>query len=100
MEGIIKVTFPQHIGFMNVSEYMEKFREMDHDGAIVFDLSETVSVHSSFIGFLIHAKHTISKKSGKLTLLLSFTTEKLLVMLNIIDFFSPEIITVIQQRSA
>jgi len=100
MEGSVTVKFPQHIGFLDVPEYMEVFKGMNHNGTVIFDLSETVNLHSSFIGFLIHAKHTISREKGKLTLLLSFTVEKLLIMLNIIDFFTPEIEVIITRKSA
>ena len=67
---------------------------------VTFDLTKTVNIHSSFIGFLIHAKHHINKNGGRLVLLLSLTVEKILIMLNIIEYFSPEIETSFNKKTA
>lgn len=86
-----KWIFPDHIKFEEVPVYAERLKEQNLQGNIIFDLSETINIHSSFIGFLIHAKHNIEKKDGNLLLLLSSTVEKILIMLNIMDYFLPEI---------
>lgn len=100
MEGIPTIVFPPQIGFMEVSEYMERFNQIEYNTAITFDLRDSVSIHSSFIGFLIHAKHMISKNNGKMTLILSLTAEKVLAMLNILDYFASEIIVLVNKKTA
>ncbi len=88
-----KWVFPEQIKFEEVSLYLQKFEKRDHNSKIIFDLTKTKDIHSSFIGFLIHAKHNISQECGSLVLLLSFTAEKIFTMLNILDYFLPEIIS-------
>src|SRR3990172_9394311 len=83
--------FPRNISIEKVSEYEDQLKEITRDDVITFDLRNTVRVHSSFIGFLIHAKHHIRKNGGNMVLFLSLTIEKILIMLNIIDHFSTEI---------
>ncbi len=92
--------FPKSISIEQVSSYVDQLKHVKPDETISFDLSKTVNIHSSFIGFLLHAKQNIEKNGGKLELVLSLTLEKILIMLNIIDYFSPAIITVINQKSA
>jgi hypothetical protein len=95
-----KWNFNENIGFEDVSGYIQKFTHTSKDTHIIFDLSNTMNIHSSFIGFLIHVKSSIAKTNNSLTLILSYTSERILVMLNIIKFFSPEIITIIDKKSA
>ncbi|HOT45211.1 MAG TPA: hypothetical protein PLM53_12500 [Spirochaetota bacterium] len=92
--------FPKSISIEQVSSYVDRLKYVKPVETITFDLSKTVNIHSSFIGFLLHAKQNIERNGGKLELVLSLTLEKILIMLNIIDYFSPEIITVINQKSA
>lgn len=91
--------FPINISIEKVSEYDDQLKQIQSDEVITFDLRKTVKIHSSFIGFLIHAKHHINKNGGKLVLLLSSTIEKILIMLNIIDHFSSDIITPAQKSA-
>ncbi len=92
--------FPKSVNIEEVSEYVEKLKNIKGGDVVTFDLSRTVNIHSSFIGFLIHAKHHINKNGGRLILLLSLTVEKILIMLNIIEYFSPEIETSFNKKTA
>ncbi len=91
--------FPKDISIEKVSEYDEQIKRINAGEVITFDLRNTVKIHSSFIGFLIHAKHHINKNGGRIELLLSSTIEKILVLLNIMDLFSPDIISPIQKTA-
>jgi anti-anti-sigma regulatory factor len=92
--------FPKSINIEEVSEYVERLKNLKNGEIVTFDLSKTVNIHSSFIGFLIQAKHHIRKNGGRMILLLSLTVEKILIMLNIIEYFSPEIETSINKKTA
>jgi hypothetical protein len=92
-------TFPKDVSIEKVSEYDEQIKQIKAGEIVSFDLRDTVKIHSSFIGFLIHAKHHINKNGGKLELLLSSSIEKILIMLNIMDLFSPDIISSIQKTA-
>lgn len=100
MDDKIIWTFPEDIQLEEVSEYLNRFKTVDASKEIVFDLKKTLNIHSSFVGFMIHAKNAILKKGGSLKLELSFTTERILTMLNIIDFFKPEDKSIITKKSA
>jgi len=100
MEDIKIWDFPKSITFEEVSEYLESLKNIKPGEALTLDLSKTVSIHSSFIGFLIHAKHYMNKNNGRLILLVSMTVEKILIMLNIIDYFSPEIASNMGRKTA
>lgn len=92
--------FPKNISIEQVSSYVDQLKNINPGETVTFDLSKTVNIHSSFIGFLLHAKQNIGRNDGKLVLILSLTLEKILIMLNIINYFSPEIVTVINKKSA
>lgn len=83
--------FPENISFEAVANYSQLFEGISSEKIITFDLSETENIHSSFIGFLIHTKHVLTRQGGSLKLIVSFTAERILVMLNILDYFAPEI---------
>jgi anti-anti-sigma regulatory factor len=90
MEDKVAWAFPPRISLDDVPGYLEKLKQLDMSGTVYFDLTDTVTIHSSFIGFLIHAKHTIRGNGGRLILQLSTTIEKILSRLNIADYFIPE----------
>ena len=92
--------FPKSVNIEEVSEYVESLKNIKTREVVTFDLTKTVNIHSSFIGFLIHAKHHINKNGGRLVLLLSLTVEKVLIMLDIIEYFSPEIDTSFNKKTA
>ncbi|MBP7735276.1 MAG: hypothetical protein KA369_04815 [Spirochaetes bacterium] len=92
--------FPKNISIEQVSSYVEQLRYINPGETVTFDLSKTINIHSSFIGFLLHAKQNIGRSEGKLVMVLSLTLEKILIMLNIINYFSPEIVTVINKKTA
>lgn len=79
--------FPENIGFDQVNDYLRIFEKLDCNETITFDLTETENIHSSFIGFLIHARRRIDKESGKLMLLVSPSIEKIFTMLNLNDYW-------------
>jgi hypothetical protein len=100
MEDYSSWEFPKSINIEEVSEYIEKLKYIEQGETVTFDLSKTVNIHSSFIGFLLHAKHSIHKNEGKLVLILSLTVEKILIMLNIIDYFATEISAPLSKKTA
>ncbi len=81
-----RFTFPRDISFEEVPEYMERF-DKTAQSHVIFDLTMTESLHSSFLGFMIHAHQSTQKRGGNLVLLLSDTAEKLLLMMNLLDYF-------------
>ena len=83
--------FPKHVNMEDVCVYMDRLNSITGDVAITFDLQNTTRMHSSFVGFLIHAKDHVTKNGGRMTLLLSLTIEKILIMLNVYDYFATEI---------
>ena len=100
MEDYIKWTFPRNISIEEVSEYVERLKNIKSGNFVTFDLTKTVLIHSSFIGFLIHAKHYINKINGRLAIELSLTVEKILVMLDLYGYFSPDISSAIDKKTA
>ncbi len=92
--------FPESISFDKAAEFVERLNENKDSMNLVFDLSSTINIHSSFIGFLIHAKHHLNRRGVNLTLILSLTVEKLLILLNIIEYFSPDVQVNINKKTA
>lgn len=79
-------TFPQHIGFEMVIQYIIEFEETQWPGKIVFDLSKTKYIHSSLIGLLINAKQKAEKINSGLSLLISPEIEKIFIKMNLVKF--------------
>ncbi len=67
---------------------------------IIFDLTQTINMHSSFVGFLIHAKHHLILRGNILLLRISLTVEKILILLNIMEYFTPDTKTEFKRKSA
>lgn len=82
-------TFPHQIKFEEVSHYLTHFEAYSREKHIIFDLRNTTTIHSSFIGFLLHVKKNIEEKNGKFELKLSYTAAKIFQMLNILEHLSP-----------
>ncbi len=80
--------FPAEVGIEATHHCLAKLKAFTHNGTITLDLSRTENIHSSFIGFLIHARQVIKKKGGNLVLTISPTLEKIFNMLKISDFLS------------
>jgi anti-anti-sigma regulatory factor len=93
-------TFPEDIKFEDVSSFSEIFEKDMSDKNIIFDLTQTTGMHSSFVGFLIHVKHHLKLNDNKLLLRISFTVERLLILLNIMEYFTPDTETVFHRKSA
>ncbi len=79
--------FPKSIEFWSVPEYLKKFEASSLSAAFTFDLGDTETVHSSFIGFMIYVKQSVESAGGRLILEISPAVQKLLLMLKILDHF-------------
>ena len=92
MEGNKQITkelywaFPKEIPLEEVPEYSRKFEKINELSILQFDLSQTESIHSSFIGFLIYAKHILSSKGGKLYIIPSPAVAHILHLMNLKDY--------------
>jgi anti-anti-sigma regulatory factor len=93
-------TFPKDIKFEDVSSFSDRFEKEMSGKNIIFDLTDTINMHSSFVGFLIHAKHHLLLKGNILLLRISFTVEKILILLNIMEYFTPDTETVLNRKTA
>jgi len=79
--------FPENIQYENVPGYLALLNNRFFNNELVIDLSDTDILHSSFIGFLIHAKQIIEKDNGRMKIILSKKSERIFHMLNIYNFF-------------
>ena len=79
--------FPRFINFESASSYTQKFSTLMYNENVIFDLSETENVHSSFIGFLIDLKQRIDKSGGVLIIHPSQSLERILNIINLHDYF-------------
>ena len=77
-------SFPNYITFEMVSSYSKNLEEASSNRNIVFDLSKTKNIHSSFIGFLINTKQMTEKKGGNLKIYLSPELEQLFIVRNLV----------------
>jgi anti-anti-sigma regulatory factor len=71
-----------------VPVYVKKIEQASCDRRIIFDLSRTKRIHSSFIGFLINTKQKIEKLGGYLGLNISPEIEKIFVEKGLVKFLS------------
>jgi len=95
--------FPENISFESVPGYLSAFNEQSNITEIIFDLSATERIHTSFIGFLLHTKQAAWKKNREIKLILSPGAKNILNMLNLHDFLvsaSEEEKTTEKRRSA
>jgi hypothetical protein len=81
-------SFPIDIDLEIVPFYVKNFEQAPFDQRIIFDLSRTKSIHSSFIGFLINTKLKIEKEGGNLELNISPELEKIFIKRDLIKFLS------------
>ncbi len=93
-------TFPEDIRFEDVSSFSDRFEKEMSGKNIIFDLTQTINMHSSFVGFLIHAKHHLILRGNILLLRISLTVEKILILLNIMEYFTPDTKTEFKRKSA
>jgi len=80
--------FPSNVDFEMTARYTKRYREQNNKSFYFFDLSETISLHSSFVGFLISIKHDLEKNGGRLILNTSREIDELLSKMKIIEYFS------------
>ncbi len=78
--------FPEDIKFEEVPQFLKKFEKIPHDQVITFDLTKTMNIHSSFLGFLIHAKRKIEGNNGTFRLKASESIRKIFSMVNLSDY--------------
>ena len=88
-QGIWK--FPETISYESVPGYITILNDKHLRQELIIDLTNTETLHTSFIGFLLHAKQVIEKNSGTLEIKLSKRSEKIFHMLNIHEYFSNNI---------
>lgn len=79
-------SFPLQIAFEMVPLYSKKFEEVPCNQRILFDLSRTKYIHSSFIGFLINAKQKTDAEGGCLEMQISPELENLFVKKDLKNF--------------
>jgi len=79
-------TFPKEIPLEEVPQYSSRFEKIEKPASLQFDLSQTEWIHSSFIGFLIYAKHSISSHGGKLYIIPSPSVQRILHLMNLNDY--------------
>ncbi|HPJ37595.1 MAG TPA: STAS domain-containing protein [Spirochaetota bacterium] len=80
--------FPEEIDFCSVPQYISRLEREKLISNLVFDLTNTKKVHSSFIGFLIFVKNKVEENGGNLTLKTSPSLQKTLMMMNVSEYFS------------
>ncbi len=100
MKNAILWNFPEIIQFEEVPTYVDRFKRMNTLEDVIFDLSRTKSMHSSFIGFLIHVQDIINRRNQTLHLNFSLDVLRTLAKMNIANFFSSFSIASIEKKSA
>ena len=78
--------FPRDLNFINATGYINAIDNNNYMSDILFDLDETESIHSSFIGFLINTKQNLNKKGKKLHLSVSPVIKKLLKDMDLYNY--------------
>lgn len=81
--------FPREIDFSLVSQYLKMMEKYNPDHVLVFDLNDTETIHSSFIGFLIHAKEKLEHDGVLLVLEMSPSLRKLMTRMKLSEYFTP-----------
>ncbi len=79
--------FSKDVDFTMAHLCLSKFKSMSHNRTFTIDLSGTEHVHSSFIGFLIHASQILKNEGGELAISISPNLGKIFLMLKILDYF-------------
>ncbi len=79
-------TFPKEISLEEVPQYSRLLDKCEYNEFISFDLTNTINVHSSFIGFLLHAKNHISSRGGDLYIYPSQAVTKILNLMQLKDY--------------
>ncbi len=80
-------TFPEEISFSSVHEYAMQFQALQNPADVIFDLSATSRLHTSFIGFLISTRHTLAGKGIGFRLRASDELEQILRRMKLGDYF-------------
>ena len=80
--------FPPNVDFEMTASYTKRYREQRNKSLYFFDLSDTISLHSSFVGFLISIKHDLEKTDGHLLLNTSPEVDELFTRMKIFEYFS------------
>ncbi|TAL30158.1 MAG: anti-sigma factor antagonist [Spirochaetes bacterium] len=88
MNGHTTWSFPREIEFEDATQLSRRIRELSViENTVVFDLSATKHIHSSFVGFLIHTKQYLEAQGMHLILKTSPQIDKILAMLDLASYF-------------
>jgi len=78
--------FPKEISLEEVPQYSKRFEKIEKPNFLQFDLTQTEWIHSSFIGFLIYAKHSLASKGGRLYIIPSPSVQRIFHLMNLNDY--------------
>lgn len=92
--------FPKEINFIETAGYAKKYRGLVNRNLFFFDLTQTTTMHTSFLGFLITVKHDLDKNGGRLILNTSNEISNLFAKMKITDFFTDSKSVEIYSKSA
>lgn len=79
--------FPHHIDFEKTTGYIYRIRNIDFSKTMVFDLSETEVVHSSFIGFMIDVQTRLEHNGGTMEVKFSPSMERQFAQMELYKHF-------------
>jgi|GEM_PF-1116819 len=83
--------FPEYIDFETASNYFDKIIRVNFEKKLVFDLTTTREVHSSFIGFLLDIKQKYESNGGHFSLKLSPSLEHLFDQIKLLEHFNQNV---------
>lgn len=87
MENVYRMSFPRKIDMFHVSEYMKEIEKYLKTPTVIFDLRETIDIHSSFMGFLLVIKNRVERNGGRLQVEMSPYIRRVMDMLGMADYF-------------
>ena len=80
--------FPASIDFEKAAFYTKKYRDQANRSLYFFDLSDTKTMHTSFIGFLLTVKNDLERTGGRLILTTSREIEELFMKMKLTDYLT------------
>ena len=92
--------FPSDIDFEKAANYTKKYREQQNRTLYFFDLSDTKTMHTSFIGFLLSVKNDLELTGGRLILNTSIEIEQLFTRMKLTDYFASSKVVQILKKTA
>ena len=88
-EKMFHWSFPRSIEFWMVPQYLQQSESLGNYDIILFDLSQTETAHSAFIGFLLFMKQRLERNGLSIIVKLSDDMNKIFNMLKIKEHFPP-----------